>query len=78
MSKMEDDAKDLLRRVVWSLSLGLLWLITTIGIGTYNRLIVPENGLHTRNIIFYIWMAVSLVALVWINIRIWKKKIPHG
>jgi len=78
MSKMESDAKDLLRRVVWSISLGLLWLITTLGIGTYNGLLVPEKGLRTSNIIFYLWMAASLVGLVWINIIIWKKKIPHG
>jgi hypothetical protein len=78
MSKMEDDAKDLLRRVVWSLSLGSLWLLTTVGIGTYYGLIVPEKGLRASNIIFYIWMAISLIAFIWININIWKKKIPHG
>lgn len=78
MSKMEHDAKDLLRRVVWSMSLGLLWLITTVGIGMYNNLIVPGKGLRTSNILFYLWMTASLVGLVWINIIIWKKKIPHG
>jgi len=75
---MEDDAKDLLKRVVWSLSLGLLWLVTTIGIGAYNNLLVPEKKITAGNIIFYIWMAVSLVVLIRINYRIWKKKLPHG
>ena len=75
---MEDDAKDFLRRIVWSLSLGLLWLVTNIGIGAYNRLLVPEGTITTGNIIFYIWMVVSLTALIWINYRIWKKKFPHG
>lgn len=78
MSRMEHDAKDLLRRVVWSISLALLWLITTIGIGAYNGLLVPEKGLRITNIIFYVWMVASLVGLVRINIIIWKKKIPHG
>ena len=78
MSRMEHDAKDLLRRVIWSISLVLLWLITTIGIGTYNGLLVPEKGLRVANIVFYTWMIASLVGLVWINIIIWKKKIPHG
>lgn len=78
MSYAEDDPRDFLRRVVWSLSLGLVWLVTTIGIGTYTGLMVPEKKLTTGNILFYIWMAGSLVALIWINARIWKKKFPHG
>jgi hypothetical protein len=75
---MEDDARDFLRRIVWSLSLGLLWLVTNIGIGAYNQLLVPEGKLSAGNIIFYAWSLVSLVALIWINVRIWKKKFPHG
>ncbi len=78
MGYEEEDPRDFLRRVVWSLSLGLVWLVTTIGIGTYAGLMVPEKGLTLGNIIFYIWMALSLVALIWINMRIWKKKFPHG
>jgi FtsH-binding integral membrane protein len=78
MSGMEDDVKDFLKRIVWSMSLGLFWLTTTLGIGTYNHLLVPEQSIGIGNIIFYIWMAGSLVALVWLYIRIWKKKFPHG
>ena len=78
MSEMEEDVKDFLQRIVWSVSLGLLWLTTTIGIGAYNHLLVPEPSIRISNIIFYIWMAGSLVALIIINMRIWKKKFPHG
>lgn len=78
MSYAEDDPRDFLRRIVWTLSLALVWLVTTIGIGTYKHLLVPERGLRTGNIVFYIWMAGSLIALIWINARIWKKKFPHG
>lgn len=75
---MEDDVKDFLKRIVWSVSLGLLWLFTTLGIGTYNHLLVPEPEIGIGNIIFYIWMAGSTTALIYINYRIWKKKFPHG
>ena len=75
---VENDVKDFLKRVVWSVLLGFLWLVTTLGIGAYNHLLVPENGLGIGHIIFYIWMAGSLVALIWINRRIWRKKFPHG
>jgi len=76
LSRVEDDTKDFLRRVVWSLSLGILWLVTNIGIGAYNDLFTPTGTVG--NIIFYIWAAVSLVALIWLNYKIWKKKFPHG
>jgi hypothetical protein len=75
---MEDEVKDFLRRIVWSVTLGFLWLVLTLGIGTYNNLLVPENGITIGNIIFYIWFAGSLAALVWIYIRLWRKKFPHG
>jgi len=78
MSQMEDDAKRFLKRIVWSLSLGLLWLFINLGIGIYNGWMVPEKNIRTGNIIFYIWMAVSLGAMIWANYRIWKDKFPHG
>jgi hypothetical protein len=75
---IENDVKDFLKRIVWSVSLGFLWLVLTLGVGAYNQLLVPENGLSIGNIIFYIWMAGSLVFLIWVNVRIWRKKFPHG
>lgn len=78
MSQMEDDASDFLKRVVWSISSGLVWLIFTLGIGTYNEWLVPEHGIRAANIIFWCWMAISFGVVIWINVRIWKKKFPHG
>lgn len=78
MAYEQDDPRDFLRRIVWTLSLGLVWLIGTIGIGTYAGLMVPEKKLTIGNIIFYSWMLISLAGLIWVNYRIWKKKFPHG
>jgi FtsH-binding integral membrane protein len=78
MPYAQDDPRDFLRRVVWSLSLGLVWLVSNLGIGTYTGLMVPEKSVTIGNILFYVWMVVSLSALIWINVRIWKKKFPHG
>lgn len=78
MDYMEGDPREFLKRIVWTIFLALLWLILTLGIGTYNQLLVPEGKLATGNILFYIWVVISLSALIWINIRIWKKKFPHG
>jgi FtsH-binding integral membrane protein len=78
MSQMEDDASEFLKRVVWSLSSGLVWLIINLGVGIYAGWMVPENGITLGNIIFYIWMLLSLGLLIYVNYRIWKKKFPHG
>ena len=78
MDLMGNNVKDFFKRIVWSVSLGFLWLTLTLGIGAYNQLLVPEHAITIGNIIFYIWSAVSLAALIYINIRIWKKKFPHG
>jgi hypothetical protein len=78
MSQMEDDVKDFLKRIVWTVSSGFLWLTLTLGIGTYNNLLVPEHSISIGNIIFYIWMTGTLSALIYMYIRIWKKKFPHG
>jgi hypothetical protein len=78
MALMENDIKDFLKRIVWTVFSMFLWLTLTIGIGAYNNLLVPEHGLHTGNIIFYVWAAGSLAALVYLFFRIWRKKFPHG
>jgi hypothetical protein len=78
MSMMEDDVKDFLQRIVWTISSGFLWLTVTLGIGAYNDLMVPNPTISIGNIIFYIWSACSLGALLYLYYRIWKKKFPHG
>jgi hypothetical protein len=73
-----DDPRDFLKRIVWTIFLAFLWLMLTLGIGTYNQLLVPEKKITIGNIIFYAWTLLSLSALIWANIRIWSKKFPHG
>ena len=75
---MEPEVKDFLKRIVWSVGLGFFWLMLTLGIGTYNNLLVPPNGITLGVILFYAWFVSSFIALIWIFFRIWRKKFPHG
>ncbi|WP_205513467.1 hypothetical protein [Longitalea arenae] len=75
---MEDDIKDFLKRIVWTVFLMFLWLTLTLGIGAYNDLMVPHTTVTVGNIIFYIWSVASLTTLIYLFVRIWKKKFPHG
>ncbi|WP_207511169.1 hypothetical protein [Longitalea luteola] len=78
MSMMEDDIKDFLKRIVWTVFIMFLWLTLTLGIGAYNDLMVPSPTVTIGNIIFYIWSAGSLATVIYLFVRIWKKKFPHG
>lgn len=75
---MEGDIRDFLRRIVWTVSAGFFWLTITLGIGAYNNLLVPDPKITIGNIIFYIWFAGTLAALIYLYVRIWKKRFPHG
>lgn len=78
MSQMEEDASRFLKRIVWSLSSVLVWMFINLGLGMYNGWMIPDHRIGIGNIIFYIWMAVSLAIVLWINYKIWKEKFPHG
>lgn len=78
MSQIEQETTRFLKRIVWSLSSGLVWLFINFGVGIYNGWMVPRGEIKLANIIFYIWMLLSSGILVWINYKIWKEKFPHG
>lgn len=78
MSQIEQETTRFLKRIVWSLSSGLVWLFINFGVGIYNGWMVPRGEIKLANIIFYLWMLLSSGILVWINYKIWKEKFPHG
>jgi len=78
MSQMENDIKRFFWRIVYSASLGLVWLIFTFAVGTYNGWLIPEGKLRTANYVFYSFVLITLIALIWILRKFWKEKFPHG
>ena len=75
---MEPEVRRFLKKIVLSLSLGLMWLIINLGVGIYAGFMVPEHGVTIGNIVFYIWMGLSLAGLLWYLLKLWKEKFPHG
>ena len=69
---MEDDARDLLGKVSKSLGSGLIWLIVNMTLGIYMQWLFFGDHMTPGNYIFYAFMILSLAALIWFNIRIWK------
>jgi len=75
---MEPEVRDFLKRVVWSISIGLLYLIinSTIGIaaGWFFFADKPTLG----NYIFYTWFVATALGVVVLLMKWWRKKFPHG
>ena len=78
MSSLEPEVKDFLKRIVSSLSLGLLWLMINMTLGIYfNGLIVGDRP-SVFNFITYIFLGTSLGLYLRFLFRTWKKRFPHG
>lgn len=78
MSSMEPDVQDFLKRVVWSITLVLVYMliISTVGIAGGWFFFYDSPG--TGNYIFYGWVLLSTIGTVCLLIKWWKKKFPHG
>jgi uncharacterized membrane protein YpjA len=74
---MEPGIREFFRRLVTSISLLVLWMIVNMVIGIKYGYAFFENKIHISNIIFYVWVAASFIALIFLYIKIWKKPIEH-
>jgi hypothetical protein len=78
MSQMEEDVKDFLKRIVWSISAGLLYLMINSTAGIMFGFLFFDDKPGLSNYIFYGWLALSTFFLLRLLIKWWKKKFPHG
>jgi hypothetical protein len=69
---MEPDAKELLVKVSKSLATGLIWLMVNMTAGIYMGWLFFGDHMTTGNYIFYAFMILSLVGLVWYQVRLWR------
>lgn len=71
---MEQDARDLLKRVLITVSLGCLWLLVNSTFGLMFGWFFFEHFPKLGNYIFYGWFVISLFFLIRYFIKIWSKK----
>lgn len=72
---MEPEVKEFLRRIIMTLSLGLLWMLINSTAGIMYGYAFFDNGLRVGNILFYIWFLASLAVLIWYMYKLWTKPI---
>ena len=75
MSRMENDARDFLMRVVRTLTAALMWMIINVFTGIYMGWMFFFSRPSAGNYIFYAWMVASFLALLWYFRRLWKRPL---
>jgi hypothetical protein len=74
---MEPGIKEFFRRLVTTISFLVLWMVVNIAIGIQYGYGFFEGKIHWYNIVFYAWVLLSLAALIWFYVRLWKKPIEN-
>lgn len=75
---MEEDIKRFFNRIIISVSMVLIWLLFTLGLGIYNNWLIPAKKWEWTNFVFYV-IALSTLALIIRKLIIfWREKFPHG
>ena len=72
---MEPKIIQYLKRIIKTLSMGLLWMVINAKIGILNNYAFIEGKVKTGNIIFYIWFVISLSLLLYYFYKIWKNDL---
>lgn len=75
MSGMEPDAQEFLKRIVQTVSMGILFLLLHMTFGLYLNWAFFEGTPRIGNIIYYIVFLSSLAALIYYYLRLWKGKV---
>ena len=75
---MEPDVKDMLKRVVWSISIVFVYMIVNATIGIAGEWLFFEGSPTLGNYIFYAWLLLTTVGLILLLRKWWKRKFPHG
>jgi len=72
MSGMEPEIKAFLKRVLQTVSAGMLFLIFHMTVGLYFNWAFFEKELRPGNIIYYLVFAASLLYLIYYYLKLWK------
>jgi len=78
MSSMEPDAADFLKRIVWSVSLVIVYMLILLTAGIYGNWFFFYDTPTLGNYVFYTWVLLSTAGMIYLLIKWWKKKFPHG
>jgi hypothetical protein len=74
---IEPEIKDFLKRVLQTVSTGMLFLLIHMTFGLYLNWAFYEQEMTMGNLIYYIFFAGSLIGLLYYYYRMWKVHLTH-
>ena len=69
---MDPEVKKYFIKILYSLSIGLLWMALNTTAGIYWEMAIISNGLSILNVLFFVWLLLSLAALLYYYYRTWR------
>jgi len=74
---IEPEVKNFLKRVLQTVSMGMLFLIVHMTFGLYLNWGFYEEEMTTGNLIYYIFFVTSFIALLYYYYRMWNTHLSH-
>lgn len=74
-SGFEPEIRDFLKRILQTVSVGILFLLLHMTFGIYFNWAFFEGHIRMGNIVYYFVFLASLAALIYYYYRLWKGKI---
>ena len=72
---MEPEITAFLKRVALSIFIAFCWLAVNATIGIRFNLAFADDRISLGNILFYIWLLTSFVAMLIFFVRLWRKAL---
>lgn len=72
---IEPEVKDFLKRILQTVSMGMLFLIVHMTFGLYLNWGFYEEKITVGNVIYYIFLILSLVGLLLYYNKLWKSRL---
>ena len=72
MSGIEPETRDFLKRIIQTVSMGMLFLLVHMTVGIYFNWAFFEGSPSIGNIVYYIIFLITLTALIYYFYRLWK------
>jgi hypothetical protein len=72
---IEPEVKDFLKRILQTVSMGMLFLIVHMTFGLYLNWGFYEEKISVGNVIYYIFFVLSLVGLLLYYNKLWKSRL---
>jgi hypothetical protein len=70
---MDPEVAKYFKKILNSLFTGLMWLFINITAGIYFELAYSDRYSGFIHTLFYIWLAGSLILLLWYYYRVWGR-----